>query len=318
MRVAVLRALVLGDLLCAVPALRSFRRAFPSAEITLVGLPSATEFVERFDAYLDGFLELPGYPGLPEREPDVRALPDFLRHAQERAFDLVVQLHGDGGVANSLALMLGGGRTAGFYPDGGWRPDPEAFTAYPDRGPEPIRLLRLPEFLGLPVDGPQLEFPLRDSDAAELGEATGEDLGEYAVVHAGARLPARRWSPQGFAAVGDALGARGLRVVLSGDADEAGLTGEVVAAMTSPALDLGGRTTLGALGSLVAGARLVVTNDTAVSHIAAALRVPSVVVFTASDPRRWAPLDGALHRTVTAPVIAPELVLTEVERLLGE
>lgn len=317
MRIAVLRARVLGDLLCAVPALRSFRRAFPSAEITLVGLPWATEFVERFGAYLDGFLELPGYPGLPEREPEVRALPDFLRDAQAREYDLVVQLHGSGDVTNPLALLLGGGRTAGFYPDRGWCPDSEAFTVYPDRGAEPMRLLRLPEFLGLPVDGPQLEFPVSNEERAELAEATGE-LGDYVVVHPGARLPSRRWSPAGFAAVGEAVAERGLRVVLSGTEAEAPVTAEVAGAMRAPALDLAGRTSLGALGALVENARLLVTNDTGVSHIAAALGVPSVVVFTASDPRRWAPLDGALHRSVTAPVIRPELVLAEVERLLGE
>jgi ADP-heptose:LPS heptosyltransferase len=316
-RIAILRALALGDLLCAVPALRSFRRAFPSAEITLVGLPSATAFVERFGAYLDGFLELPGYPGLPERDPEIHAVPDFLREVQARELDLVVQLHGSGDVTNPLALLFGGGRTAGFYPDGGWCPDREAFTAYPDRGPEPMRLLRLPEFLGLPVDGPQLEFPVGDEDRAELAEVTGE-LGDYAVLHPGARLPSRRWSPAGFAAVGDALAERGLRVVLSGIEAEAPITGEVAGAMRSPVLDLAGRTSLGAVGALIEQARLLVTNDTGVSHIAAALRVPSVVVFTATDPRRWAPLDGALHRTVTAPVVRPELVLPEVERLLGE
>lgn len=309
---------MLGDLLCAVPALRSFRRAFPNAEITLVGLPWATAFVERFSAYLDGFLELPGFPGLPEREPEVRAVPDFLQEAQAREFDLVVQLHGSGEVTNPLALLLGGGRTAGFYPDRGWCPDPEAFTVYPDRGPEPMRLLRLPEFLGLPVDGPQLEFPVTDEDRDELAEAAGEELGDYAVVHPGARLRSRRWSPAGFAEVTDALAERGLRAVLSGSEEEAPITAQVAEAMRSPALDLAGRTTLGALGALVAGARVLVTNDTGVSHVAAALRTPSVVVFTASDPRRWAPLDGALHRAVSAPVVRPEQVLAEVERLLGE
>ena len=47
--------------------------------------------------------------------------------------------------------------------------------------------------------------------------------------------------------------------------------------------------------------RLVVINDTGAPHIAAGLRVPSVVVFFATDPVQWAPLDSRLHRTVYRP-----------------
>ena len=312
MRIAILRALPLGDLLCAVPALRSFRRAFPDAEITLVGLPEAGEFVERFGAYLDGLLELPGYPGLREPEADIAAIPDFLRDAQARSFDLVVQLQDDGEVTNPLAVLMGGSRTAGFFAEGSWCPDPEAFVPWPDRGPEPMRLLRLPERIGLPVDGPQLELPLTDEDRAAVSRPDGE----YACVAPGGRAAARRWSAEGFAAVADALAERGLQVVLTGSEADAPVTAAVAAAMRTPATDLGGQTSLGAFGALVEGARLVVTNDSGASHVAAALRVPSVVVLTASDPRRWAPLDGTLHRSVTAPVIRPELLLAEVERLL--
>ena len=76
--IAIMRALHLGDMLCAVPAFRALRTAFPEAQITLVGLPWARSFVKRFNHCLDDFLEFPGYPGIPERTTLLRRFPEFL------------------------------------------------------------------------------------------------------------------------------------------------------------------------------------------------------------------------------------------------
>jgi ADP-heptose:LPS heptosyltransferase len=61
---------------------------------------------------------------------------------------------------------------------------------------------------------------------------------------------------------------------------------------------------------------LLVCADTGVSHLAAALRIRSVVVFTKSDPKRWAPLDTQLHRPVLTGADDVPAVLAEAASLL--
>src|SRR5205085_5895564 len=125
------------------------------------------------------------------------------------------------------------------------------------------RLLKLVEFLGLPVRGEDLDFPLREEDVRELHAIKGAaELrpGAYVCVHPGASVPQRRWQPERFAAVADALDRRGLRVVLTGTAPEAGLTAAVARFVRVPCLDLAGRTTLGSAAALLAGACLLVCN----------------------------------------------------------
>jgi len=70
---------------------------------------------------------------------------------------------------------------------------------------------------------------------------------------------------------------------------------------------------------LLSRATLTVCNDTGVSHLAVALKVPSVVVFSTSDTRRWAPLDRRRHRAVSDPAgVRVEQVVAEAERLLAD
>lgn len=301
-RVAVLRALKLGDLLCAVPALRAFRTAWPEAEILFIGLPWAQTFVERYCDYVDGFRAFPGYPGLPEREPDIAGIPLFLQEMQAEHFDLAVQLHGSGSFVNSLIMLLGAQRSAGFYIPGDYCPDVELFCPWPEQGREVRRLLRLVQFLGLPALDDRLEFPLRSDDFLALEEVEGaKELqpGDYVCLHPGASVPERRWPVQWFAAVGQALAGRGLRVVLTGSAAEVELTAVLASAMDAPALDLAGRTDLGSLAALLSRSRLLVCNDTGVSHLADALGVPSIVLSTGDNPDRWGPADRRLHSIFT-------------------
>jgi ADP-heptose:LPS heptosyltransferase len=304
-RIAVLRALPgVGDLLCAVPALRALRQAEPDAHVTLIGLEAAGWFVSRFGQYVDELLVLPAFPGLPEVPPDPYRALAFCAEAQAREFDLALQLHGDGTVTNTLLALLGAREMAGHLARGSCPPGPGTFPTYQGVGSEIERLLGLLAALGVPAAGTHLEFPRLPEDEREhegLLRAGLLPAGPYACVHPGATDPRRRWGVRGFARAVDELSATGLPVVLTGSPAEAGLCRAVAEQAAAPVIDLAGRTSLGGLAVVLADARLLVANDTGVSHLAAAVGTPSVIVFTGSDPERWAPLDRIHHRAVGRP-----------------
>ncbi len=320
-QVVVIRALPgLGDFLCAIPALRALRKACPEAQISLIGLPNSRGLVDRFDAYVDELIELPGYPGLPERSPDLTELPKFLESMRSRLFDLAVQMHGSGVISNALTLDLKARRSIGFFKPGYPCPDPNSFLPYVDSESEIRRYLRLLQFVGIPVQAEAMEFPISDRDQQELqGLLKLHNLqpGKFVCIHAGASAPMRCWSGDRFAAVADAVAQTGWQIVLTGSIEERGLNQSIAQTMQAPAINLAGKTSLGGLAALLTASKLLVCNDTGVSHLAAALRVKSVIVFSASDPQRWAPLDRHRHRSILPPATVAT-VLNQVRDLLQE
>ncbi|HEV7931788.1 MAG TPA: glycosyltransferase family 9 protein [Actinomadura sp.] len=340
-RVAFLRARVgLGDLLCSVPALRALRRARPDVRTTVITWAEAAPLLARFGSYIDELLPFSGYPGIPDRPPDGSRLPGFLHAAAERRFDLVLQAYGDRAAANEACERIGrsaGARVGGFAA-AGFAGRGELYLPYPRHVHEIHRHLALVRHLGVPAGDEALEFRELPRDTAAFGAlARRHDLepGRYAVLHPGASAPTRRWPAIRFAAVADELSSRGLRVVVSGLATERPLGRAVLRHAGCDAVDLTGATTLGTFAALLRNAALLVGNDTGTAHLAVATGTPSVTLFMAGDPVRWA-YGNDRHRAVRAGVacspcphlscpidlrcayeLSIEVVLSEVRELLS-
>lgn len=302
--IAVLRAGHLGDLLNIVPALRALRCRWPAARVTLLGLPAAHEVVERFTSYIDEFVELPALPGLTEGVHEPKTVVRFLWEMQQRRFDLALQLNDGGEVSNPFVALLGARRSAGFYRHGQWCPDPATYVPWRDDEADADCCLRLLTALGAAAGSSELEAPLTAADRRELAAVpAARDLlrGRYVCIHPGARWPSRRWYPERFALVADELAERGFRIVVTGLAQEAAHAHRMLRRLRAPAIDLVGRTTLGALTAVIDGARLVVANDTGVRQIAIARGTPCVGIACGSDARRLQPGDR-LQRLLFADV----------------
>jgi ADP-heptose:LPS heptosyltransferase len=294
-KIALFRALQLGDMLCAVPAMRALRHAFPQADIALIGLPWAGSFVQRFGNYLDRHIAFPGYPGLPEQPFRENAWQQFVTNMQQEQFDCILQMQGNGTIVNDMLKQLQSKQLAGFYPHN-YLADREWFIEYPEAVHEVMRHLLLMKHLGIPHKGVQLEFPITEQEEAALQQVAPFVHHEpYVCIHPGSRSTARQWQPAYFAALGDYCAEHGYRVVLTGTPDETYITDYVADLMTHKPVNLAGKTSLGVVAALIKHAQLLIANCTGVSHIAAATKTPSIIISMDGEPHRWGPLNHSLH-----------------------
>lgn len=260
-----LRALGLGDLLTAVPALRALAASFPGHRLELAAPAALAPLVELVGGgwgMVDTGPLAPVDAGLPA--PDVAA-----------------NLHGRGPESHRVLLAARSRRLVAFeHPDvpeshGGpeWRPGEH----------EVLRWCRMLAESGVPADPEALDVEPPEDDPPPA--ARGATL-----VHPGAASGARRWPAERFAAVARAEAATGRAVAVTGSAAERGLASRVVElAGLSSTVNLAGTTDLRGLAAAVAAADRVVCGDTGVAHLATALGTPSVVLFGPTFPEEWGP-----------------------------
>jgi ADP-heptose:LPS heptosyltransferase len=297
-KIAVFRALQLGDMLCVIPAMRALRKVYPNTEITLLGMPWAKSFVERFNNYFNRFIHFPGCAGLPEQAYDEQSLRAFIQQMKKEKFDLVLQMQGNGTIVNPLMFLFDAKHVAGFYNDESYVAS-DLFLKYPNHGHEIKRHLALMNFLGIKSAGAALEFPLTEKDYCDYAELLIPITEkQYIAVHPGSRGNWRQWPPKFFAALADYCIEQGFTVVVTGTEDEKLITQEMIKCMRHPAIDLTGKTNLGAAAALIQNAFMLIANCTGVSHIASALKTPSIIISMDGEPERWAPLNKQLHRTI--------------------
>lgn len=267
----VLRALKLGDLLVAVPALRGLRRAFPGHRLVL----AAPGWLAPVVALIDAVDELLPTAGLD------RPLP-----VPPGVVDIAVNLHGNGAESRDLIARLGARLRIVHRGPG----DPEG-VPWVDGMHERERWARLVTGFGAPadpgdvaIDVPRIAPPLRGA----------------AVVHVGAFYGSRRWPVERFARVAEELTRDGLRVVFTGGAEDAARARRAAALAGLPEQRvLAGTAGLEEFAALIAHAAIVVTVDTGAAHLASAYARPSVVIFGPAPVEEWGPPPGP-HRLLTA------------------
>jgi ADP-heptose:LPS heptosyltransferase len=296
-RIAVLRANALGDLMFAMPALEALRAAHPQAEISLLGSDWHAALLRNRPAPVDRVIPVPPSPGVRVDAPPAppAELERFFAAMAGERFDLALQLHGGGRYSNPFVRRLGARLTVGLR-----TPDAEPLdrsVPYVYFQPEIMRYLEVVALAGArPVTvEPRIVVTPADITAAD---AQASPRPPYAVIHPGATDPRRRWPADRFAAAADRLADEGLSVLVTGTSGEQELVDSVLRHMQRPGRAVCGTLDLPGLVGLLAGAEIVISNDTGPVHLSAAVGTPSVGVYWIGNLVNGVPPFRALHRPV--------------------
>jgi heptosyltransferase-2 len=268
--VIALRVCALGDLVLTGPLLERLREPYLVAHAEHVALARAAGWVSGgIDA------DLAGLHALHAAVPEPARLAPALRARLARAEPvLVISRPGPACEALVRGLRAAGGRDVCV------------------RDPYPPQGMHAADHLAAAVAGSAPAVPRIALSAERQARGRGalralglQTDGELLAIHPGAGSPGKRWPASAWAQLARELAPRAGVVVIQGPADEmpARALGEQLGAPRLAGLAL--VDLAAALGSCAA----LLGHDSGISHLAAALGVPTLSLFGPTDPASWAP-----------------------------
>ncbi|MDF0674662.1 MAG: glycosyltransferase family 9 protein [Nitrospira sp.] len=286
----------IGDVLLATPVVRSLKAALPQLMVDMLVFEGTEDIVS-------ANLDIRRIWTIPERPP----IGTHLRLLRSiwRRYDVALSvLAGDRPTFH--AWVAGRYRVGTLLPDNKsrwkrtllheWIPFDNLYTHTVVMN---LRLLAPLEIK--PLGTPVVSWKEEDEASVHRRFPGVVNHRRYAVLHVSPKFVYKTWSVAGWAALGRWLADQGLVVVVAGGTSDQRAYSEQVVERLPDAVNLVGHLTLPALGYLLSRAALYVGTDTAVSHMAAAIGAPTVVLFGPSNPVKWGPWPKNFPVTAQSP-----------------
>ena len=320
-RIVILRPCCIGDVVMATAALSALREAFPQAHISFAAGEWSARAIDWHPA-LDDMLLLDA--DMPLRQ--ATRFWRFLRLLRGGNYDLAVSLVRS--PLMSLAVWLAGIAWRAGMDSGG-----RGFGYNLRLAVDPALPAHEAElYLGVAslCAGRQLHAHANLPVTAAAHRAVASRLQRagvappYLVAHPGggsnpgAQMASKRYPAADMAALLDSLAeANGAEVILLGGPDDGAITAEVARRMRQPARQWLGQLDFAEIGALAAAATLYIGNDSGLTHLAAASGAKTIMLMTATDPRRYAPYtaDSLALRQPQSPQAAADEIIAWLTRL---
>lgn len=290
-RVLVIKLAAVGDAVLLVPALRSLRKALPEARIDWL-VSTVNQTVARTVPYVDDVIVWP--------RTSLRTLPNVIRRLRAESYDLVIDADQWARVTSIVSFLTGAPERIGFDTPGQHRA-----RLYTRAHRKTFADHEMSEFLKLfslvaPLEvDPSLELWDTARGQKELEERLGSWLSgrsnaPLVLIHPGCGadgLP-REWPLASFAAIGRWLKeVYGAELILSSGPEETHKPRELNDLLGGEAHDVGGKLSWLGMISLMRYVDLVISGNTGVMHIAAAMGRRQIALHGPTDPALWGPVN---------------------------
>jgi lipopolysaccharide heptosyltransferase I len=289
-KILIVKPSAFGDVIHGLPVLHALNAAFPEAQIHWV-VAKAFAGILQGHPLLDRLwvIDKDGWKRPGRLRSTFCELRGLRRGLRAEKFDLVIDLQG---LFRSAMIVhfTGAKETVGFEAA---REGARFFYAHRVKTAAQLhaveKKLQIAEFIGCKIAKPQ--FPL-----IGLGEPPEfvERLGGYAVIAPSAGTAVKRWPAQYFGRLAALLPLPS--VIVAGPSD-VGLGEKIAGLSGGKAFSFAGKTSLRELGTIIKGARFLVTCDSGPMHLGAALGVPVFSIFGPTSPLLTGPY-GNIHTVI--------------------
>ncbi|MFH1837583.1 MAG: glycosyltransferase family 9 protein [Candidatus Omnitrophota bacterium] len=323
-KILIIRADHIGDVVAATSVLGPLKRAYPEAEIDFLA-PSWAKVILGENPYIKSFVEFDA-PWFSRKRSNIMSWLEGINKManiiKDRGYDTVIDLRGDfrqitamflAGVKNRISYGITGG---GFLLT--------QCVRYKLGLHETERNTELLKPLGIesPISEPEIYLSEKDKSKAELLKKETGINNKYAVIHMVPGHSTKKWDINKFRKVARYIRKeKKLKTVFVGSIDDRGYINEVIEGENDiDTINLVGKTDLAVLGHILKDAFLFLGVDSGPSHIAAAVKVPGVILFSGiNDPNEWAPRSEKMRIIYPGEGKGLECVLPEeVEQAIDE
>ncbi|MFH1655376.1 MAG: lipopolysaccharide heptosyltransferase II [Candidatus Omnitrophota bacterium] len=261
----------IGDVVLTLPVIDTLKANFPEARLNVIVGPKAAELLAD-DAKINTIIY--------DKSIAIKSKIGFLIYLKKQKFDLIVDLRHSG-----LSVLL----------------NAEHKTSPFKKIPETIEHMKYRYLYKLKSTYPLIsrfyslsEIHINESDKDKIEQILSKNKlsgkKNIVIVSPGAASRWKRYPENGFAKVCDYLTETySVKIVMVGDKNDAEIAEKVSNLMKNDSVNLCGQTNLKQLAGLLKKAKLVISNDSAVMHLASYLEVPTLAIFGPTNPKKYGP-----------------------------